>query len=85
MAAPARSTKLGISPRWNPQQLQIIAEKNIAKLRAQKGAAAENSPWWSFIHTAAQELPQKITEFVAGEYQFEPMVTYRMPDETHCH
>ena len=82
MPTQARSAKLSINPRWNPQQLQIIAEKNIAKLRVQRGAAAETSPWWSFIHTIAQELPQKITEFVAGEYQFEPMVTYHMPDET---
>ena len=77
-----KKTKLIASPRWNSQVLENFAASNLKKLRTHRKNAAENSPWWSFIHTAEQNLPNQITNFIAGNYKFEPMVTYHMPDET---
>jgi len=77
-----RKTKLIASPRWNNQFLENFAAGNLKKLRTRRKTAAENSPWWPFIHTAEQNLPNQITNFIAGKYKFEPMVTYNMPDET---
>ncbi len=82
MPLAVRKTKLIASPRWNSQVLENFASSNLKKLRMRRKTAAENSPWWSFIHTAEQNLPNQITNFIAGHYKFEPMVTYHMPDET---
>jgi RNA-directed DNA polymerase len=68
--------------RWVAEPLRLFLEDSLKKLQAKKRKISENSPWWSFIHTALQNFPKQIEHFMAGEYRFEPMQIYNMPDES---
>ena len=70
-----------ITVRWQKNILLQIANKWVNKLRIKKGAANENSLWWIFIYSAEQLIKKSLSDFIAGNYKFNPMTTYTFEDQ----
>jgi RNA-directed DNA polymerase len=68
--------------RWNSTALTALIEQKLQTLRKGQRHRGDKSPWWPFIYTAFKKLPGHVADFVKGNYHFEAMNTYRMPDET---
>ena len=68
--------------RWQAPILLQTAENWVNKLRTKKGAAKEYSPWWIFVYSWHRLIEQWVSDFIAGKYKFDPMVTYHMENET---
>ena len=68
--------------RWQAPMLLQTAENWVYKLRTKKGAANEYSPWWIFVYSWHRLIEQWVSDFIAGKYKFDPMVTYHMENET---
>lgn len=66
---------------WHPEALLAFLKESLAMLRERQGCSSEKSSWWPFLHTAVRELPEKIRLFMAGKYQFSPMLKYPTPGE----
>ncbi len=67
---------------WQTSSLSIFINANLQILKRRNRSAAEQSPWWIFIYDEAKTLLQQINNFIIGEYRFQPMITYKFPDET---
>lgn len=68
--------------RWQQVSLTDFIHKSFTTLRARKKAVGERSPWWAFIFSWAKHEQREIEKFIKGEYRFDPLETYAMPDET---
>jgi hypothetical protein len=68
--------------KWQHPLLLQFATKWVNRLRIKKGAAPENSPWWIFIHNWYDIVKKSLSDFIAGNYSFNPMITYRFENET---
>jgi len=68
--------------RWQAPILLQISKNWVNTLRKTKGAANEYSCWWIFVYNWSQLINQWISDFISGNYRFDPMVTYHMDNET---
>jgi len=62
--------------KWQLSLLLVFATKWIKRLKIRKGAAAEASSWWFFVHNWYSIVKKALSAFIKGDYHFQPMITY---------
>ena len=66
---------------WAYASLFAMATKWCMRTRKRVGAAGERSSWWILIAEWPKRIETWLREFIAGNYQFSPMMQYDFGDE----
>lgn len=67
--------------RWQLRYLLEAGTRWIQHKRVKRSAWGEQSPWWSFMFNAPQQMLVWIRAFQNGHYHFSPLKAYVFPEE----
>ena len=60
---------------WGLNHLEKLEQEIVANMRLNKQHAGDFSQWWSFIFSWDNLKTRTLTDFVDGNYKFDPLNT----------